>query len=90
MQFTLASWIVAPLFADHQWALCVCHRPNLQTMCVVENISPYCRKMKKKIGYWRVMYVILFAMGAEVLVSSPVCPVESMCMAVRVCIAGPL
>jgi len=45
---------------------------------------------KKKIGYWRVMYVILFAMGAEVLVSSPVCPVESMCMAVRVCIAGPL
>jgi len=26
---------------------------------------------EKKIGYWRVMYVILFAMGAEVLVSSP-------------------
>ena len=60
------------------------------TYLCVENISPYCRKMKKKIGYWRVMYVILFAMGAEVLVSSPVCPVESMCMAVRVCIAGPL
>ena len=45
---------------------------------------------EKKIGYWRVMYVILFAMGAEVLVSSPACPVQSTCMVVRVCIAGPL